>query len=89
MIQPTTLPDEYLLNPCPSGMFNRAIAQSGSLLCPWAILNYVGNYTRQLAARMNCPTHNSDQLVQCLRGKDAQQLLQFQRDIQVFSRYIV
>ena len=67
------------------GLFESAIAQSGSALCPWAILNYVGNYTKQLGVHMNCPTSSSVQLVQCLRTKNATDFIQFQKDLQVSS----
>jgi len=75
----------HILSPRSKGLFQRAIAQSGSMLCPWALLNYVGNYTKKLAAHMNCPTDNSSQLVQCLQSKDAMQLIQFQLESQVLA----
>jgi len=75
----------HILSPRSKGLFESAIAQSGSALCPWAILNYVGNYTKQLGVHMNCPTSSSVQLVQCLRTKNATDFIQFQKDLQVID----
>lgn len=62
---------------------DRAIAQSGTSLCSWAILNYVGEYTKRLGKHMNCPVSNSTELVDCLRNKDARDLILFQHQIEV------
>lgn len=54
-----------------TGLFHRAIAQSGSTRCPWAIQYDVGEYTNQVAEILNCPTTSSQELVDCLRTKEA------------------
>lgn len=54
-----------------TGLFHRAIAQSGSTRCPWALQSDVGEYTNQVAEILNCPTTSSQGLVDCLRTKDA------------------
>ena len=55
-------------------MFNRAIYQSGSDVTLWAV-NYPEsepeNYTKQVATQLDCPTEDSSSMIDCLRGKDA------------------
>ncbi|EFX78593.1 hypothetical protein DAPPUDRAFT_105042 [Daphnia pulex] len=64
-----------MLSPHSKGLFHRAIAQSGSTRCPWALQKTVGEYTHSLANNLNCPTSDSRQLLQCLRRKSARQII--------------
>ena len=63
------------------GLFQQAIAQSGSSLNPWATEKSIGFFTNKLAVDLDCPTSNSSELVACLRGKPA-------RDIAIFRKKI-
>lgn len=67
----------HVLSPRSSGLFQRAIAQSGTALCPWCIQKYVGKYTRRLAEHLKCPVEPSAELINCLRGKDAEDIVRF------------
>ncbi|XP_046639107.1 venom carboxylesterase-6-like isoform X1 [Daphnia pulicaria] len=73
----------HLLSPHSKGLFHRAIAQSGSTLNPWARKRSVGTYTKKLAQYVNCPQSNSSALLACLRQKPANQIVRFQKEIEI------
>ncbi|XP_045594339.2 carboxylic ester hydrolase [Procambarus clarkii] len=57
------------------GLFQQAILQSGSALCPWslggahaAVAQYIGEY-------FNCTTEDSHQLISCLQAVDTNKLV--------------
>ncbi|XP_042883565.1 venom carboxylesterase-6-like [Penaeus japonicus] len=59
-----------ILSPHSEGLFKRAIMQSGSALCPWAMggaFKDVAHYTGSLAG---CPTSDSQLLLECLQNAD-------------------
>nr|KAG5703237.1 hypothetical protein BaRGS_034148 [Batillaria attramentaria] len=68
------------------GLFQKGIMESGVSLCPWAV-----SYPRlqpeplsqavELARRMECATHATNELVACLRTKDAMALLNATTDM--------
>jgi carboxylesterase type B len=67
------------------GLFHRAVSQSGTAFCPWALAPH-GSSTHQaekLAALLDCPTHPSTELVACLRRKDAVDVTATKRDFEV------
>ena len=55
------------------GLFHQMILESGSDLADWA-LNGIGQkpetYTTQVAKKLNCPTSNSKEMMDCLRSKN-------------------
>ena len=55
------------------GLFQRAIAESGSFAGPWAFntLEDVRNFTRQFAAAAGCSQQDSMTMVSCLQSKSA------------------
>ena len=60
-----------------SGLFHRAIMESGTDFSLWAInwpVQDPANYTRQVAAKNGCPTTDSQQMIDCLRTVPWQQL---------------
>jgi len=59
-----------------AGLFDRAIAQSGSALSPWATLtsDEVFRNSKILAEHFNCPSGPAREMVKCLRGKDAKEI---------------
>ena len=49
------------------GLFHRAIAQSGSALCDWALERSPLAFAREVAQSVGCPTATNIDLVNCLR----------------------
>ncbi|CAK9254046.1 unnamed protein product, partial [Sphagnum jensenii] len=68
----------FKLNLCLKGLFHRAIAQSGSALCDWAIERSPLTYAREVAQSVGCPTSRNSDLVECLRKIHFSQLLKAQ-----------
>ncbi|KAK0094083.1 hypothetical protein PV326_011852 [Microctonus aethiopoides] len=58
-------------------LFHRYIAQSGSALCPWAFSysKVYKNYAFELGKKFNCSTNSSEDLIDCLRKIDADDLI--------------
>ncbi|XP_039295370.1 uncharacterized protein LOC111060276 [Nilaparvata lugens] len=65
----------HLMSPLSKDLFHRAIMSSGSALNPWALAKAVPNKTQQIAASLNCDTHDSNEMVQCLRTKKAKDIV--------------
>lgn len=60
-----------------SGLFHRAIMESGTDFSLWSInwpIQEPANYTRQVAEKFGCPTSDSRQMVDCLKTVPWQQL---------------
>lgn len=53
------------------GLFNRAIAESGSSFCHWAYTENVVQKTKELAEILGCPTYYSKDTIKCLRSRPA------------------
>ncbi len=68
----------FKLNLCLKGLFHRAIAQSGSALCDWAIERSPLIFAREVAQSVGCPTSRNSDLVECLRKIHFSQLLKAQ-----------
>ncbi|XP_042856871.1 pyrethroid hydrolase Ces2a-like, partial [Penaeus japonicus] len=71
----------HILSPMSKGLFKRAIMQSGSALCPWAVREDHKMYANQLGRLLSCPqisenveAMNSADLVNCLRKIPVEQL---------------
>ncbi|XP_074546540.1 bile salt-activated lipase-like [Halichoeres trimaculatus] len=60
------------LTPHNKGLFKRAISQSGVALSPWAINENPGNFAKEIAQKVNCPTDAS--MAACLKMTDPQAL---------------
>jgi carboxylesterase type B len=60
-----------------AGLFHRAISQSGNALAQWALSpNGTTRYqAEKLAALLGCPTEPSNDLISCLRKKDAADII--------------
>ncbi|XP_078390372.1 carboxylesterase 1D-like [Cetorhinus maximus] len=70
-----------LLSPLTKGLFHRAISSSGNALVP-DFITKPGNYysdplvaSRELAKALDCPTDNNVKMVECLRTKPVESLL--------------
>jgi carboxylesterase type B len=66
----------HILSPMSEGLFHRAIAQSGSALCPWAAEDPAVARTKafRLGKVLGCNTSDSKELVEFLMTVPAQQL---------------
>ena len=65
------------------GLFHRAIAESGTSICPSAMIDDPLQYTKQLAKLLSCPTNDTTELVECLRQVDEEELYQMGLDVMV------
>ncbi|PWA23414.1 hypothetical protein CCH79_00005898 [Gambusia affinis] len=69
-----------------TGLFHRAIIQSGSALSSWAVNYQPVKYTRLLAEKVGCNVLDTSDMVDCLRKKSSRELVE--QDIQP-ARYHV
>lgn len=69
-----------------AGLFQRAIAQSGSAISSWSINYQPLKYTKSLARKVGCSYTETADLVDCLRKKSFRELVD--QDIQP-ARYHV
>lgn len=60
-----------------AGLFHRGISQSGTALCTWALAANGSSVhqAKKLANLLHCPTNPNADLVQCLRTKDAADII--------------
>ncbi|GAB6024165.1 hypothetical protein CHUAL_014233 [Chamberlinius hualienensis] len=58
------------ISPMSSGLFHRAIGESGTALSPWAVVENPLYYAKKMAENFNCTTNNTNELVDCLREVD-------------------
>ena len=58
-----------------TGLFHRAIAQSGTSLCPWASSEAVAKHSFYLAKKLGCLQKKSDAQLECVRTKKAEELV--------------
>lgn len=65
-------------NPPGGRLFSRAILMSASDLSQWAVIpknNDPGEYARALARALSCPFESSENMINCMRQKSAQDLV--------------
>ncbi|XP_006867772.1 PREDICTED: neuroligin-1-like isoform X1 [Chrysochloris asiatica] len=62
------------------GLFQRAIAQSGTALSSWAVSFQPAKYARMLATKVGCNVSDTVELVECLQKKSYKELVD--QDIQ-------
>lgn len=77
----------HLMTKMSQGLFQRAIAQSGSALNPWAFAPKPLENAKILANALNCSTTDIKQMVTCLGSKDAKEIVKLQR--QPFVKWFV
>jgi len=65
----------HMLSPLSKGLFENAIAQSGSALNPWALQKTPLDWAQRLALNVRCPVEPSAVLVECLRNQAAEALV--------------
>uniref|UniRef100_A0A4D5RA63 Carboxylic ester hydrolase n=1 Tax=Scolopendra viridis TaxID=118503 RepID=A0A4D5RA63_SCOVI len=64
-----------MLSPLSEGLFQRAVSMSGSPLNPWGLQKDPVYWATRLAKDVNCPIETSEEMVACLRGKTAEELI--------------
>ena len=71
------------------GLFQQYITQSGNALCPWAFQKKSNFYinVRKIAILSGCPFKNSEELVNCLRKKDAVNLVSTGFAVDTLTRF--
>lgn len=76
-----------LFQKCPSGLFHKAILQSGSPFCSWAVLppGLAERRARAAATIVGCPS-NSEDMIECLRMLPAETLTNLPRNF--FVRHV-
>ncbi|CAG2103189.1 unnamed protein product [Medioppia subpectinata] len=75
----------HMISPLSQGLFHRAIAQSGSALCEWALERSPLLFARQVAQTVGCPTSSTIDLVNCLRNTHFSALLTAQSNAKMSS----
>ena len=60
------------------GLFHRAVLMSGTALAPDAVVSNAELVTKQVAAQLNCPLADDEELIACLRSKDVDDLIRVQ-----------
>lgn len=73
----------HLAAPKSEGLFHRAIAQSGSALCDWAIEKDPLSFAQGVAESVGCPNNSNERMVECLRTISASSLLRAQSKFKV------
>lgn len=77
----------HILSPQSQGLFSRAIMQSGSALCDWALEGDPYGYAREVALRLDCPTDSTSAIVDCVRHKSIIDILNVQKDNKIFGDF--
>ncbi|KAL5010342.1 hypothetical protein ScPMuIL_012647 [Solemya velum] len=67
-----------------SGLFQRAIMQSGTLFSPWSIERHPLHYARRLGVLLGCVTDSNSNLMECLRNKPISEIRKFSGDVETF-----
>lgn len=77
----------HLLSPYSRPTFTRAIFQSGVPNCPWASVNPAEARKRAtlLGKLVGCNGGNDTELVDCLRGKSPQELIDQEWQVMLFT----
>nr|CAD7197945.1 unnamed protein product [Timema douglasi] len=70
----------HLLSPMSKGLFHRAIAQSGSVLNPWAFIESSRTRAFRLGELLGCKTDDAEELVRFLRGVTAKSIVEAQEN---------
>ena len=65
-----------MMSPLATGLFHRAILQSGSEFVPWGLVAAdKENYMKQVGEELDCGDEGDEVMMDCLRTKNAQRLL--------------
>nr|QFF91351.1 acetylcholinesterase isoform 1 [Potamotrygon motoro] len=77
----------HLLSPDSRDLFQRAILQSGSAICPWATISPTEGRRRavELGRLLNCNIKNDRALIRCLRAKKPKELIDQEWNVLPYS----
>ncbi|XP_012270621.1 venom carboxylesterase-6 [Orussus abietinus] len=77
----------HMMSPLSKGLFHRGISQSGTALCPWGLTRpgLARKQANRLGDVLQCPVHDSKDLLDCLRKKDAVDIIATDRSFQVYD----
>nr|CAD7403628.1 unnamed protein product [Timema poppensis] len=72
----------HILSPLSQGLFHRGISQSGTALCSWTLApnGSSKHQAQRLATLLNCPSSPSKALVDCLRRREAKDIIATDKD---------
>nr|CAD7404517.1 unnamed protein product [Timema cristinae] len=72
----------HILSPLSQGLFHRGISQSGTALCSWTLApnGSSKHQAQKLATLLNCPSAPSKALVDCLRKREAKDIIATDKD---------
>ncbi len=65
----------HYLSPLSTGHFQRGIAQSGTAIAPWSVMDQPRMWANALAEALVCSTDQSRKLIGCLRQKSVEKIL--------------
>jgi carboxylesterase type B len=70
-----------------TGLFHRGISQSGTALCTWALATNGSSMhqAKKLAGLLDCPVHPNVDLLDCLRTKDAIDIIATDKQFMVYD----
>lgn len=74
---------------CNSGLFHKAIAQSGLATMPWAVYPHPAKQAKRFAQQLNCPVGNTQEMVKCLKSKEAMDIVQVHREMKDNLRPVI
>ncbi|KAF6204227.1 hypothetical protein GE061_002567 [Apolygus lucorum] len=74
-----------MLSPLSKGLFQKAIANGGSALNPWALFRNARKTSLAFAEANGCPTTDTTATLKCLRERPAEHLLNTERQLKAQS----
>lgn len=74
----------HCLLPGSKGLFHRAIAESGTALNNWVLMEEPLEHATRLASLVDCPTSDSSQLKSCMKSKPAKLIVENVKRFQPF-----
>ncbi|XP_055377342.1 juvenile hormone esterase [Condylostylus longicornis] len=77
----------HMISPMSKGLFHKVILMSGSATAQWEIPKHQLHLARKHGALMNCTDHNTMELVNCLKKKDATEIASKQNELFEFGKY--
>ncbi|GAB6026531.1 hypothetical protein CHUAL_012953 [Chamberlinius hualienensis] len=75
----------HLISPLSKGLFNGAIAQSGTFVGNWSLMSDPLQGALKVAEKVNCPTQNTKEMVDCFRKMSYQDLVYGDRKLKITS----
>ncbi|KAK5648891.1 hypothetical protein RI129_003783 [Pyrocoelia pectoralis] len=78
----------YLSPMSKSNLFHRGFSQSGTALNMWALTKKASLKAQKVGFYLNCSCERSEELLQCLQGKDSQEIVKVLKNFFVFINAI-